>query len=143
MKRLIVYLLIAVLLFVTYSIFTPINQKELWEIIQRYRMDIGKPVFIEDPRLCALADERVQEIKIEFKHRLTESKYNTEYSKSEILLGCEFYCNSFIALDTWLNSPPHKSAIDGDWKYSCLRCSSGYCVQIFSSFDNADHSAKL
>jgi uncharacterized protein YkwD len=38
------------------------------------------------------------------------------------------------AVNWWMNSPVHRSALLGDTKYACVACSGNSCSMIFTSF---------
>lgn len=126
---------------------TKLDEYEMWKLIQNHRKSLGLQPFIEDERLCKIAEERAKEITTEFSHdafvRKIEGRYYTFIPRGSGIAENLLYTDVSEAwgFGLWLNSPTHRKYIEGSWKYSCLRCSGIYCQQTFSSFDGKDHSA--
>lgn len=121
-----------------------INAVQLTKDINAYRKGMGLQPFIEDPRLCDIAQKRAIEQNTlgYLDHHAGILKFYTgEYVFSENDVGPARDVNG--AYTSWFHSPPHRSAIEGTWKYACLRTKGGFAVQIFSSFDQVNHNAAI
>ena len=122
----------------------PFDQAILWSLIQSYRIDNNLTPFIKDQNLCAYASERLPEVATNYSH---EGFQETAYSKlaslgagklGENLVGIQPPIDDISeveTLDAWLNSPPHRGAIDDPTNtHSCLRCDTINCVQLFGAY---------
>lgn len=155
MKRLIVFIGVCVFIFVIYTIgfnhglqaekqaqiqnATPtpylLSEDKLWTLINNYRESKSLKPFIKDQKLCDIAEFRVVQLKTK------EGDYFNHDGFHELLDGNKIkYAENITggyseenALDRWLNSPPHKEAIEAEWKYSCVATGNNYAVQIFSN----------
>lgn len=115
---------------------------KLWKIVNDYRLSKNLQPFTKNDELCRIAIERAPEIvkEIDTPHKGFHERYDSyPYKMGENATGA---IGEKDALNRWLNSPPHKSALDGSWLYSCIACDKDIaCVQIFSSFDDVNHNA--
>lgn len=114
-----------------------IDEKTLWNLINEHRMKLDLPPFIKSQELCKEAKERAVEINYDYTHDQFQNREHM-YGVAENIAHAP---TAESALRTWLKSPPHRKALEGDWTHSCLACKGEYCAQLFSSFDNKDHSA--
>ena len=110
-----------------------IDEQELWDLIQEWRKSSGLTEYIENPELCRVSSIRVLQIQDVFDHNTLVLK-SLPYSVAENLIRDQ--APAEISLQAWLNSPSHRENLEGDYKYSCLRCDKSYCVQIFSNLEN-------
>jgi hypothetical protein len=112
---------------------TPImlSDRALWSLIQEWRTSEGRNPYIEDQRLCVIADDRVDD---PYTHDGFYEKYNNyPYVLQENL--SDGHPNEKSALTGWLDSPGHAETLRKPYKASCVRCLGDYCVQIFSNLD--------
>lgn len=107
-----------------------INQNRLFEVVNKFRVDNGLPEYREDPSACKIADIRVQDIQLEFSHRMFVSRVNTGKIVGENL-SRGFY-NDQDVLSAWIYSKKHRDNLLADFRGSCIRCENRYCVQIFT-----------
>lgn len=106
-----------------------IADRVLWSLIQKWRKDNGFVPYIEDKRLCEIAEDRSDD---EYdNHEGFLAKYdnaNYPYVMQENLV--QLYFPKYM-LEAWLKSPPHRSTLEKPYTHSCVRCNK-HCVQIFA-----------
>ena len=114
-----------------------LNAEVLFNLVNNYRLQLGLVPFTKDASICEIANSRAPELYNEifgnsYMHAgFRERAKSLNYWATENII----YQNTENgALNWWLNSPIHKSAIVGDYKYSCTACSGKSCCQIFTSF---------
>ncbi len=108
----------------------------IFDLINAHRASIGKPVFQTDAALCQLAQVRSTELQgelFEGKGALHSGLYNRNlpYWVTE---NAKYGSNEAGTVRWWLNSPIHRSAIEGDHVYSCGACNGTKCSQLFTSY---------
>jgi uncharacterized protein YkwD len=106
----------------------------LYSKVNEYRTSHGLPPFERSERLCSIARERAPEIAGEVATGSIHSGFYGRgygYPDVENAVGMGSVDANF---NWWVNSDLHRRSILGsDLKYSCLECSNGNCVQIFSA----------
>lgn len=114
---------------------TNLNSDLILELINAHRATIGKPAFLKDAALCQLAQTRSTELYSELfvKGGLHSGLYNRNlpYWVTE---NAKYGSNEAGTVQWWLNSPIHRSAIEGDHVYSCGACQGTQCSQLFTSY---------
>jgi len=114
---------------------TNLNSDLILELINAHRATIGKPAFLKDAALCQLATTRSTELYSELfvKGGLHSGLYNRNlpYWVTE---NAKYGSNEAGTVLWWLNSPIHRSAIEGDHVYSCGACQGTQCSQLFTSY---------
>lgn len=106
------------------------------DLINAHRASIGKPAFQTEPALCQLAQVRSTELQgelFEGKGYLHSGLYNRNLPYW-ITENAKYGSNEAGTVRWWLNSPIHRSAIEGDHVYSCGACSGTKCSQLFTSY---------
>lgn len=106
------------------------------DLINAHRAAIGKPGFQKDPALCQLAQVRSVELHgelFEGKGYLHSGLYNRNLPYW-ITENAKYGSNEAGTVRWWLNSPIHRSAIEGDYSYSCGACTGTKCTQLFTSY---------
>lgn len=110
------------------------ESEALYSKVNDYRTSNGLPAFERSERLCAIARERAPEIAGEVATGSIHSGFYGRgygYPDVENAVGMGSVDANF---NWWVNSGLHRGSILGpDLKYSCLECSNGNCVQIFSA----------
>lgn len=110
------------------------ESEALYSKVNEYRTSNGLPPFERSERLCAIARERAPEIAEEVATGSIHSGFYGRgygYPDVENAVGMGSVDANF---NWWVNSGLHRGSILGpDLKYSCLECSNGNCVQIFSA----------
>ncbi len=125
---------------------TPIpdlNTDKISHLIDEYRKGLNLKSFIEDQRLCDIAEDRVLETyKLGYldDHKGFKERYHKgPYGLAENVTGP--VNDDVTAFESWRNSDPHRKAMEGSWTHSCLATKGRFAVQIFSSFDRYNHNA--
>ncbi|MFW5703384.1 MAG: CAP domain-containing protein [Patescibacteria group bacterium] len=107
---------------------------ELYSRVNDYRVQNGMPPFQTSERLCAIANQRAPEIAGEVATGTIHAGFYSRgygYPDIENAVGMGSVDANF---NWWISSSLHRGSILGpDLTYSCLACSGGNCVQIFSS----------
>jgi len=107
------------------------NAKVLTRLINEWRVKKGLSAYLEDQRLCEIAEDRSND---SFDHQGFYDKYyhgNSPYIMQENLSIVR--TNEGEVLKGWLDSPPHRATLEKPYTHSCIACDK-QCVQIFSSF---------
>jgi uncharacterized protein YkwD len=119
------------------SVYIPDNENDLFEAVNEWRVQTNRPAYKKSDTACGIASKRVPEIKIDYSHdgfykypKAIQTKNPTVMQEN--ILADHYY--SDVSLNKWLNSPPHRKALEADYTHSCIKCDSGYCVHIFSYF---------
>lgn len=112
-----------------------LDSELIFNLINKHRESIGKPLFTKDDRICAVAQARTPELfdEIFVTHTMHAGFYkrNLPYWATENLAH---FNSEAIIVNWWLNSPVHRAAIEGDYTNSCGACLGNSCSQIFTSF---------
>lgn len=115
---------------------TVLNAETLFSMVNSYRASIGLSPFEKDPRVCEIVASRAPELDNEvwgnsYMHAGFKAR-NLPYWATENMISMR---TEQEALTWWLNSPVHRSAIQGNYKYACLACAGKSCAMIFTNFD--------
>jgi len=108
----------------------------IFQLINQHRAEIGKPAFVKDEALCSLATTRSNELHgelFEGKGYLHSGLYNRNLPYW-ITENAKWGSNEAGTVQWWLHSPIHRSAIEGDYAYSCGACQGSMCSQLFTSY---------
>lgn len=114
---------------------TPLNADVIFGMINQLRQQAGLPGFEKDDNLCSLAQARGSELynEIFITHTMHSGLYNRNLpywiTENAIYMHSEQQ-----AVNWWLNSPVHRSAIYGNAKYSCAACVGNSCSELFTSY---------
>ncbi len=108
----------------------------LFSLTNTHRAEIGLPAFEHDVQVCSVADSRKYEMVDEIfsTHNLHAGFYakNLPYWATENLI---WQHTEKEALNWWLNSPIHRSAIEGNYKYACGVCNGEVCNMVFTNYE--------
>lgn len=108
----------------------------LFTLTNNHRAEIGLPAFEHEPQVCSVADSRKYEMVNEIfnTHNLHAGFYakNLPYWATENLI---WQHTEAEALNWWLNSPIHRSAIEGNYKYACGVCNGEVCNMVFTNYE--------
>ena len=106
----------------------------VWDDIQEYQANLGRPEYVVNEELCELAEKRVIEIQTDWSHNgfLNLEAWPVGYEKLGENLSKEFYL-SYEVLPAWLHSPTHKENLDYNFTDSCLVCVDMYCAHEFGN----------
>lgn len=116
----------------------PLDAEKLWSEVNNWRKESGLSEYQKSGGLCAIAEKRVVEVQSVYEHNKFEADY-AEYpsrisenlNKRNILLASEKE-----VLQGWIDSLPHKKALEKPYIYSCIATKDNFAVQIFSSCEN-------
>ncbi len=112
-----------------------LNADVLFALVNAHRASIGLSSFQKDPRICELVAQRATEIQNEiFGSSYMHAGFlarNLPYFATENIIH---HSTEETALRWWLNSPVHRAAIEGEYKYACVACSGHNCSMVFTNF---------
>lgn len=106
----------------------------LFSMVNQVRTESGFPAFEKHPDVCSVAASRGPELDNEIygtssMHAGFRAK-QLPYWATENMISQQ---TESAALQWWLNSPVHRSAIMGDYRYACTVCQGRSCAMIFSN----------
>ncbi|CAN5192388.1 hypothetical protein BH11PAT1_BH11PAT1_4640 [soil metagenome] len=109
-----------------------LNADVLFSMINNTRTKSGLPAFEKNDLTCSVAAARAPEIKNEvfgssYMHAGFYARNVAGATENLISINSDQ-----AALNWWMNSPVHRSAILGSSKYSCIACSGTSCSEIFN-----------
>lgn len=108
----------------------------LFEMVNSYRASIALPPFEQEANVCGVAESRREEIASEIYSNLPLHAgfyaKNLPYWATENMI---YQNTEEEALQWWLNSPVHRSAIQGAYKYACGVCNGEVCNMVFTSYE--------
>ncbi|MBP7967010.1 hypothetical protein KAZ66_01940 [Candidatus Woesebacteria bacterium] len=111
-----------------------LNAELLFQLINDYRIQLGLSVFQKDSTICDIAKQRGPELDREVEMGTIHAGFyarNLPYWATE---NMKYGGNEQEMLNWWLNSPIHRHAIEGDFKFACGECYGKSCNQIFTSY---------
>lgn len=112
-----------------------LDQDRLFNIVNIWKTSQNSEPYIEDSRLCKLAETRLIEIEKNFSHRDFD-KHSRDFFNASLGENLSTgYSSEKETFDAWLASPTHKENLDKDYSHSCIRCNNNKCVQIFAKFE--------
>lgn len=106
----------------------------LFEMINSHRASISLPPYQKEGQICSIAEGRREEIVHEI--FVTGALHAGFWSDNHPFFATEnmiWQNTEAEAMNWWLNSPVHRSAIEGDYLYACGTCNGEVCNMIFSS----------
>lgn len=117
------------------SVYIPDDENDLFEAVNNWRVQTNRPAYKKSEATCNFASFRAPQLKDDYSHKgfhehlkdLPEDQFFSENILSS-------YVYPERSLNDWLSSPSHRKALEADYTHSCIKCDSGYCVQIFSYF---------
>lgn len=117
------------------SVYTPapeVNGAKLEQLVNDYRQENGLSRLPTEESLCQYAEIRAEQTKTAWNHNQfwTDSCLKTNYSYCGENLSRDFQTEQ-ATLTAWINSPTHKENLVGTWSSMCIKCSEGFCAQIF------------
>jgi uncharacterized protein YkwD len=119
-----------------YSSYTPVNDsldaEKLTTLVNEWRVKSGFQPYLKNDALCRISEDRVKDGADS--HKGFVEKY---YSyKSVLSENMTISPTNNGALTSWLNSTPHRKALEHNYKYSCISTDFVNSVQIFSNCEN-------
>lgn len=110
-----------------------LDQELLFSMVNSKRAEVGLASFEKHPEVCSVAQSRGPQLLPELQGGYLHAGFwnrNLPYWATENMI---WFDSETSAVNWWLNSYVHRSAIYGSYKYSCLVCSGNACVQIFTN----------
>ena len=111
-----------------------LNADLLFTMANAFRQRLGLPEFQKDDRVCSLAASRAPEIAAEiaggYMHAGLYAR-NLPYWSTENIITMR---TEDAAFNWWVNDPPHRAALAGNYTHSCVACVGNACAQEFTSF---------
>lgn len=112
-----------------------LSADELFAMVNAHRAAKGLPPFQQDPNLAQVAQSRAPELQGEIyggggMHAGFYSR-NLPYRATENMISQN---TEQEALNWWLNSPVHRSAIEGSYSNASVACDGKNCAMIFTNF---------
>lgn len=112
-----------------------LNSEIIFNLLNEHRASLNMAPFSKDERICSVATSRGPELfdEIFVTHTMHAGFYalNLPYWATE---NVAHFGSESIIVNWWLNSPVHRSAIEGNYTHSCGACLGNSCSQIFTSF---------
>jgi len=97
-----------------------IDNRDLMEIINDYRIEQGLEFLEIDQYVCDIASQRSAEIVNDWSHNgFYILDHPSQYSSRGENLARDFQTDLEI-FNGWLNSPTHKDILDGDYNFGCI-----------------------
>lgn len=112
-----------------------LNADVLLRIINDYRVSIGLSSLQKDKAICEIAAKRGPDLDREVETGTIHAGFyalNLPYWATE---NMKYGGNEQEIFHWWMNSPIHRKAIEGDYKYSCGECFGHSCNQIFTNYE--------
>lgn len=113
----------------------PFSADRLFQLVNDWRVKEGYQPYIESEFACNVASKRLPEVEVNWSH---EGFYYGRFCKdcwlAENLADSIQYYSEEHTLSSWLKSASHAANLKTPYTHSCIECSSGYCVHIFSYF---------
>ena len=107
----------------------------VWKQVQDWRVESGRSVYRKDYYLCYVASKRAKEIQTDWSHSgfwaYVPVMFKLGYKHIGENLAKDFN-DAESTLNAWLSSDTHRANLENDYTHSCVSCSNGYCVQMFS-----------
>jgi uncharacterized protein YkwD len=112
-----------------------LNTGVIMQLINTHRGKLNLPPFEKNAELCKLADYRGPQLYDEiFKtHSVHKGLYDLKLPYW-ITENMAHYPSEQLVVNWWLGSKVHRTAIEGDYKYSCGVCNGNSCAQLFTNF---------
>jgi len=108
----------------------------LFSLVNQKRAEAGLLAFEKHPDICALAESRKPEIENElYGNSALHAGFRARdlpWRATENLISQQ---TEEKAINWWMNSSIHRSAILGSAKYACIACQNKSCAMIFSSLE--------
>lgn len=118
---------------ITMAPYIPDDADDLFQTVNEWRIKEGYQPHKKSEFACNVAETRLSETKINWSHDgFRYDRFCESCTISENLAKGFIFADR--TLNGWLSSPPHRKALEADYTHSCIKCDSGYCVQIFSYF---------
>lgn len=113
-----------------------LSAEVLFQLVNTHRKEVNLPELTRNEPVCDVAYSRKEEIAQEIfvTHVLHAGFYakNLPYYATENMIWQRTEQES---LNWWLNSPIHRAAIEGAYKYACGVCNGEVCNMVFTNYE--------
>ena len=113
-----------------------LSAEVLFQLVNTHRKEMSLPELTRNEPVCDVAYSRKEEITQEIfvTHLLHAGFYakNLPYYATENMIWQHTEQES---LNWWLNSPVHRAAIEGAYKYACGVCNGEVCNMVFTNYE--------
>lgn len=113
-----------------------LSAEVLFEMVNAHRASISLPALEKEAQICHVAEARRQGIADEIFQGLPMHagfyNMNLPYWATENMI---YQHSEQEALTWWLNSPIHRSAIEGSYRYACGVCNGEVCNMVFTNLE--------
>lgn len=111
-----------------------LNAELLFSMSNSFRERMGLPPFQKNDQVCSIAASRAPEIHAEiyggYMHAGLQAR-NFPFWITENIISMQ---TEDAAFNWWVNDPPHRAALVGNYQYSCVACVGKACAQEFTNF---------
>jgi len=115
-----------VLLYCSASI---LNQGNVENLINEYRVTHGLNPLYENTNTCYIASRRVVEIQSDWSHKGFWNYVDGKKARGENL--ARGFTTDKGMVKGWISSPSHYKNVVGYYKFGCVRCYGTYCTHEF------------
>lgn len=122
---------------ITVPPYIPDDADDLFQTVNEWRIKEGYQPYKKSEVACSFALKRLPQVKTDWEaghkgfYELAKSYPSNTYWGENLAKGFIFTDRT---LNGWLNSPLHRENLEKPFTHSCIKCDSGFCVQIFSYF---------
>ncbi|HMS22817.1 MAG TPA: hypothetical protein PKA38_03585 [Candidatus Levybacteria bacterium] len=113
-----------------------LSAEVLFQLVNTHRKEMSLPEFTRNEPVCDVAYSRKEEIVQEI--FVTRSLHAGFYAKNLPYYATEnmiWQHTEQESLNWWLNSPVHRAAIEGTYKYACGVCNGEVCNMVFTNYE--------
>lgn len=110
-----------------------LNSETLFSMVNTKRAEAGLAPFQKHSSVCDVAAARAPELQGEVATGALHAGFWARKPAYQATENMIYMQNEEQALNWWLNSPIHRSAIYGNYQYSCVICTGNTCAQIFAN----------
>jgi hypothetical protein len=111
-----------------------LNAEVIFSMVNTIRINAGLSPFEKHPEVCAIVQSRAPELDNEiygrsYMHAGFHSR-DLPFRATENMISQQ---TEQEAVNWWMNSAVHRSALLGSYKYACVACQGKSCAMIFSN----------
>jgi hypothetical protein len=113
-----------------------LNPDVLFNLVNEHRAKASLSAFVKHDNVCSIAISRAPELEREiFVTRNMHAGFNKRNIPFWMTENMIHMRTEMEALQWWLNSYIHRSAIMGNYQYACTACQGNNCAMIFTNFE--------
>lgn len=109
-----------------------ISEDKLWNEIQSWRNDIGKPKYKNSDTLCEFASSRLNDVERNFSHEGFLETNATKYRLNSAENLAKDWPNEKAVLESFIRSPKHLENLIADYQYACVKTDGNVVVLLFA-----------